>query len=97
VSASAPTVSGTIASRNTAREAFDAASVPAPAIGTVRFAIVRSRFVSIVIGLWTRPLASALRSSSAIALRTDGASTFGAFTTTFAGSALPGNACCMRS
>ena len=61
------------------------------------FAIVRSSFVSMVIGPRARPVASAANSSRLIAWRTAGALTSGAFTTTLAGSALPGNACCMRS
>ena len=60
------------------------------------FAIVWSGFVSTVIGPRARPVASAASSSRPIAWRTAGALTSDAFTTTLAGSAVPGNACCMR-
>ena len=40
VSGSAPTVSGTTSSRSMRKDAFEAASVPLPAIGTVMFATV---------------------------------------------------------
>ena len=60
------------------------------------FATVASLLTSTVIGSYARPLASARRSSRPIAARTAGAFTSGALTTTLAGSAVPGNACCMR-
>ena len=63
----------------------------------VMFAIVWLSFVSTVIGPRARPVASAASLSRSIALRTAGASTSAALTTTVAGSAVPGNACCMRS
>ena len=95
-SGSAPTVSGTIVSRRSRNAAFEAASVPFPAIGTVMFATVPARFVSTVIGSNARPPASARRSSCAIAARAAGVRTLDALTTTFAGSAVPGKACCWR-
>ena len=61
------------------------------------FATVASLLTATVIGSYIRPLASARCSSRPIALRTDGAFTFGARRTTFAGRAVPGNACCIRS
>jgi hypothetical protein len=70
--------------------AFDAASVPLPAIGRVMFATVPCLFTSTVMGLKARPLASARCSSCAIALCIAGVRTFGALTTTLAGSAEPG-------
>ena len=79
------------------KDAFEAASVPFPAIGTVMFATVPALLTSTVIGSNARPLASARRSSSAIARFTVGVRTLGASTTTFAGRAEPGNACCIRS
>ena len=88
---------GTICVRRVATAAFDAASVPVPSIGMVMFATVASVLTSTVIGLYMRPLASARFSSCSIAFRMAGAFTFGALTTTFAGSAVPGNACCIRS
>ena len=81
----APTVCGTISSRSAARDAFDAASVPLPSIGTVMFATVASSLTSTVIGSCMRPLASARCSSWSIASRTAGAFTSGALTTTLAG------------
>ena len=96
-SGSAPTVSGTTSLRNIRNEAFEAASVPFPAIGTVMFATVPALLTSTVMGSNARPLASACRSSSAIALCTVGVVTLGASTTTLAGRAEPGNACCIRS
>ena len=92
-----PSVAGMITSRNSASDSFEAASVPLPSIGTVMFATVASLLTATVIGSYIRPLASARCSNRPIALRTDGAFTFGACTTTLAGSAVPGNACCIRS
>ena len=82
--------------RRSGSDAFDALSVPLPSIGMVMFATVRALLTSTVIGSCARPLASARRSSCAIASRTAGALTFGALTITFAGSAVPGNASCIR-
>ena len=61
------------------------------------FATVPLRFLSTVIGFSICPVASARRSSAAIALRTVGALTLDVLMTTFAGNAFPGNSCCMRS
>ena len=96
VSGSAPTVSGMSVLRRSASERFDCLSEPLPLIGIVMFATVPALLTAIVIGSCARPLASARRSSSEIAERTAGAFTFGAFTITLAGSAVPGNACCIR-
>ena len=82
--------------RSRASEAFDALSLPLPSIGIVMFATVPALLTAIVIGSCARPLASARCSSREIASRTAGAFTFGALTITFAGSAVPGNACCIR-
>jgi hypothetical protein len=60
------------------------------------FATVASLFTSTVTGACMRPLASARCLSWSIASRTSGAFTFGTLTTTFAGIAVPGNACCIR-
>ena len=97
VSGRAPTVSGTISSRRTARAAFDAGSVPMPSIGTLISATVASSLTATAIGSYMRPLASARSSSLSIAARTAGAFTSGALTTTLAGNAAPGKAFCMRS
>ncbi len=70
--------------------------MPLPAMGTVMFATVPSSFTSTVIGSYISPLASACCSSRRIAPCTTGAFTFGALTTTLAGSAVPGNAFSMR-
>ena len=59
-------------------------------------ATVWAGFTATVIGRYMRSLAIARRSSWAIAARVAGAFTSGDFTTTSAGSALPGNARCMR-
>ena len=62
-----------------------------PAIGMVMFATVPAPFTSTVIGSNARPLASARRSSSAIACRIAGVRrTLGASTTTFAAGPSPG-------
>ena len=82
--------------RRSAREAFDSLSVPLPLIGIVMFATVPASLTAIAIGSWARPLASARCSSREIASRTAAAFTFGALTMTLAGSAVPGNACCIR-
>ena len=58
-------------------------------------ATVASLLTSTVIGSCARPLASACCSSRAIDLRTVGAFTFAALTTTLAAIALPGNAFCI--
>ena len=58
-------------------------------------ATVASLLTSTVIGSCARPLASACCSSWAIDLRTAGAFTFAALTTTLAAIALPGNAFCI--
>ena len=96
MSGSAPTVSGMSVWRRSASERFDALSEPLPSIGIVMFATVPALLTAIVIGSCARPLASARRSSWEIAERTAGAFTFAALTITFAGSAVPGNACCIR-
>jgi hypothetical protein len=93
---SAPTVSGMIVFRSSFSDAFDALSDPFPLIGIVMFATVPARLTASVIGSCARPLASARRSRREIASRTAGAFTFGALTITFAGSAVPGKACCIR-
>ena len=92
-----PTVAGMSSSRNSASAFIEAASVPVPLIGIVMFATVPLRFVSTVIGFSICPVASARRSSAAIALRTVGAFTLDVLMTTLAGNAFPGNSCCMRS
>ena len=92
----APTVCGISVWRSSLSDSFDASFVPLPSIGIVMFATVRSLLTSIVIGSWTRPLANARCSSCAIAPRMAGELTFVALTITFAGNAVPGNACCMR-
>ena len=60
------------------------------------FATVPASFTSTVTGSCARPVASACFSSSAIAACTAGES-MSPCTTTFAGSAFPGKASCMRS
>ena len=60
------------------------------------FATVPAVLTSTVIGSYIRPLASARLRSCSTAASTAGACTLGALTTTFAGSAVPGNACCIR-
>ncbi len=82
--------------RRSFSDSFDALFVPLPSIGIVMFATVRAELTSIVMGSCMRPLASARCSSFAIAAFTAGASMFGALTIRLAGSAVPGNATCMR-
>ena len=93
---SPPTVSGT-SSAQQAEGRVRGGVGPFPAIGRVMFATVPASLTSTVIGANARPLASARRFSSSIALCIAGVRTLGASATTFAGSAEPGNACCIRS
>ena len=83
-------------SRSAASAAFEAASVPLPSIGIAMLATVASSFRSTVIGWCIPPAASALSFRSSIAVRTSGAFTFGAATTTLAGISVPGNAAWSR-
>ena len=87
-----PTVCGTSSSRRVDRAASDASSVPFPASGMSTTATVLSALTSTSIGLLIWPLASAFRSSSAIACRTGADVTSSAWIATCAGSLPPGKA-----
>ena len=95
--AALPSVAGSTVCRNVSSAAIDALFSPSPASGISTRATVWFGLTFVSTGPNIRPVASARRSSSATALRTCGARTSFALTTTTAGICAPGNAFCTFS
>jgi hypothetical protein len=82
--------------RRVASALTDVVSSPVPASGTWMIAAVCAGLTTNVIGWFIWPLASAARSNAWPAATTAGEVMSGAWTTTSAGAAPPGNTCWMR-